>query len=102
MSDIVGLTGLAGLEAEMRDRLKAKDAEIERLRALVLETGGKTEKEREAAIVEACATIAKDEFKERGWHQYYQEAGRAIARSIRAHGIARVNDTAALSSSSGE
>ena len=32
MTDNVGLTGIAGLEAEMRDRLVAKDAEIERLR----------------------------------------------------------------------
>lgn len=32
MSDNIGLTGIAALEAEMRDRLAAKDAEIMRLR----------------------------------------------------------------------
>lgn len=31
-TETVGLTGIAALEAEMRDRLSAKDAEIKRLR----------------------------------------------------------------------
>lgn len=33
MTPIQGMTGIAALEAEMRDRLAAKDAEIARLRA---------------------------------------------------------------------
>jgi hypothetical protein len=37
-TETIGLTGIAALEAEMRDRLKAKDAEIERLRAALGDT----------------------------------------------------------------
>ena len=34
---MIGLTGITALEAEMRDRLKAKDFEIQRLRAALKE-----------------------------------------------------------------
>jgi hypothetical protein len=50
MSEI-GLTGIAALEAEMRDRLRAKDAEIERL--------GKAVAQRDDMLADAMATAQR-------------------------------------------
>lgn len=45
MSNGIGLTGIDALEAEMRDRLAAKDKEISRLRAALTEIANQDETE---------------------------------------------------------